>query len=756
MKKLLVSLLLLTASVLSAQTTTVTAAVEDKDTTTWNNGTWKLAFHPNPAYPSVSQYNQNGSPLSPSVYFQNGSMDNAGNLSVTTYDSSTITPAGSTWDLTVCPKASAPCGVYTFATAGPSMNIASNLTAIIPPPRFNAIAGAYGYLDLEAIPTLPVGATYYNVNNLCQRYNNGSTWACGSSGGGPPTGAAGGDLLGTYPNPGVGGLKGIPFCTGYAPTNGESITLTITSSPNPCYTAITPSSGLNQLTGDVNAGPGTGSQTATVIGIEGVPNTTTYLKASGDTTGLTDGAAIATACTTLNPLIQLQCSTYYIGGSNATISITHNCKIKGCSQASTIIQNEGTTNYGFTVDNADTIPSGMAGPNFENFTIQEDSSLTPTAGGAFLLGHGSNSAYLTGMHMNQIDMQSMWSCINVQAGAWKNWIADTDCRNPVSSNGWTYNAQIPSGDLFADRDVIWGGNLAITNADTTFFNLFKILIGKVVFNAGTSTSDVVFSNCSIEGTSTSPINSAFDFSAGSFANYGLIQITNCEYENGNGTQVPINKPTAVRNLAVTQLCAGVASGTNSFCYNSTGNYQQVDNFAGTSGTALTSHTSDTGQTWTLYTLPAGACSTGTTITLTGSGSVTNTSGSCTGFFYSSLTPANANYTVCGTSVAPQLPALLGRISTGAATYYSAVYNAGNIYVEKYIAGTQTILATTTYTWSGQHNMCLSMQGSTISMIIDQSIPSGMSVTDSSITAVGNAGIEIGGASDTTFTAFTVQ
>jgi len=39
------------------------------------------------------------------------------------------------------------------------------------------------------------------------------------------------------------GIKGVPFCTGYTPTNGQVITLTTGSSPNPCYTAATPSGG---------------------------------------------------------------------------------------------------------------------------------------------------------------------------------------------------------------------------------------------------------------------------------------------------------------------------------------------------------------------------------------------------------------------------------------------------------------------------------------------------------------------------------
>jgi hypothetical protein len=37
----------------------------------------------------------------------------------------------------------------------------------------------------------------------------------------------------------VKGLNGVPFCTGFTPTNGQSIQYTTASSPNPCYTAAT-------------------------------------------------------------------------------------------------------------------------------------------------------------------------------------------------------------------------------------------------------------------------------------------------------------------------------------------------------------------------------------------------------------------------------------------------------------------------------------------------------------------------------------
>jgi hypothetical protein len=168
----------------SAQTTTVTAAVVDSDSTAWVNGTWNLAFVPNPSNPNPANYNINGAPLSPSVTIQNGTMSGSGILSVTVYQQSAITPIGSSWQLTVCPMASSACGIYNFTAVGSSMNVSSAINAIIKAPRFNAIAGTYGYVDVEAINTKPVGGTYWNVISSCQRYYNGSSFVCPSTTGG--------------------------------------------------------------------------------------------------------------------------------------------------------------------------------------------------------------------------------------------------------------------------------------------------------------------------------------------------------------------------------------------------------------------------------------------------------------------------------------------------------------------------------------------------------------------------------------------
>lgn len=177
MKKIALLLLLVFSTLVKAQNTTVNATVVDSDGTTWANGTWSITFQPNPNYPAAI-YNINGTPLSPTEMNQQGVLTSGGGLSVVVYNSTLVSPIGSSWSLNICPQASSPCGNFQFQTSGSSMNISSNLTSIIPAPRFKTISGSFGYNITEAQLTGLPGSTFYNVTLGCQYVYSGAVWSC--------------------------------------------------------------------------------------------------------------------------------------------------------------------------------------------------------------------------------------------------------------------------------------------------------------------------------------------------------------------------------------------------------------------------------------------------------------------------------------------------------------------------------------------------------------------------------------------------
>lgn len=101
----------------------------------------------------------------------------------------------------------------------------------------------------------------------------------------------------------VQGLKAVPFCTGFTPTNGQVVSYTTASSPNPCYTASTPASGgITALTGDATAS-GSGSVPITLATVNSGPGT------CGDSTHgcsiTTVGKGLVTAQTAVTVPVQL-------------------------------------------------------------------------------------------------------------------------------------------------------------------------------------------------------------------------------------------------------------------------------------------------------------------------------------------------------------------------------------------------------------------------------------------------------------------
>lgn len=168
-----------------------------------------------------------------------------------------------------------------------------------------------------------------------------------------------------------------------------------------------------------------------------------------------------------------------------------------------------------------------------------------------------------------------------------------------------------------------------------------------------------------------------------------------------------------------------------------------DTFTDTSALLLSSHTGEAGATWTKHSSYSGNSYISNANRMSGGGD---------SLYYASGVPATADYDVqadfCGMAQNASTPGIVGRLSTSGDNAYRVVFdvpNTGMYLLQKVNAGVVTQLqAIGPWQWGGNfadgstHNIKLQMRGSSLKVFIDG--VERMSVTDSSITAAGRAGV----------------
>lgn len=186
MKRILLLFLFVCGPVF-AQSTNVTATVVDANGQPFAGGTYQFTFHPSPTNP-FGPYFWNGSPFNMNMTIS-GVLDGSGAFTVPVPSNTSISPARSTWVLSVSPASTSP-GTQSFpiSITGTNQNVSPSITP--PPIKVVTQLRTAAYQDSEIVGALP-GFTYSNLTDNTIHYCQGSPCAwisIGASGGGTTVG----------------------------------------------------------------------------------------------------------------------------------------------------------------------------------------------------------------------------------------------------------------------------------------------------------------------------------------------------------------------------------------------------------------------------------------------------------------------------------------------------------------------------------------------------------------------------------------
>jgi hypothetical protein len=170
MRRLLIVLVLLLTGVPAlAQTTSVSGTITDQNSQVWAFGTVQFVFRPSNSNPT-GPYFQGGAPFNVNTTVPSSGtplqLDGTGSFAgLVVPDNNTITPSGSTFNVTVCPAATTPCFTKSLTITGATQNISSS---VVPPASILNLTvpllGARAYTDAEVSGAQP-GTLYFNVTD---------------------------------------------------------------------------------------------------------------------------------------------------------------------------------------------------------------------------------------------------------------------------------------------------------------------------------------------------------------------------------------------------------------------------------------------------------------------------------------------------------------------------------------------------------------------------------------------------------------
>jgi hypothetical protein len=189
MKKLLILLfLILGATQVQAQSTTVSGQVTDAGGQAWNNGTFTFTLVLNPGYPTFSSYTWTGGTLNLTV---SGVLNGTGGYSVSIPSNTAISPINSQWSVKFCPQASSVC----FTTANTTISGATQTLNATPPViliNLNTATPPVSAYSTTELTGAVIGSQFFLLGTGLQvcsvvSGNNCTTWVS-AGGGGLPTG----------------------------------------------------------------------------------------------------------------------------------------------------------------------------------------------------------------------------------------------------------------------------------------------------------------------------------------------------------------------------------------------------------------------------------------------------------------------------------------------------------------------------------------------------------------------------------------